>query len=94
MSIGRTYAGMLLHYVFPAIARIYQRFGIGFDGIWWMQDGAPAHRTVMVRIVLRQKFQNRIVALIHGIEWPPRSPDLTLCDFFSLGLFEKKSVFV
>ena len=31
------------------------------------------------------------VALMH---WPPRSPDLTPCDFFSLRGFVKETVFV
>ena len=87
---GRTYGNMLNQFVFPAIAWIYQKFGLVFDGIWWMQDGAPAHRTVLIRRMLRQKFQNRVVALNHPIEWPPRSPDLTPCDFFLWGYLKQK----
>ena len=51
-----------------------------------------AHRTVIVRRILQQRFQNRIVALNHGIEWPPRLPDLTPCDFFLWG-YLKQQVF-
>ena len=49
------------------------------------EDGAPAHRSVAVRDRLREVFGNRIIALNHNNEWPPRSPDLTPCDFFLLG---------
>jgi hypothetical protein len=87
---GRTYGDMLTQFVFPAISRIFQKFGLVFDGIWWIQDGAPAHRTLLVRRMLQQKFEDRIVALHHGIEWPPRSPDLTPCDFFLWGYLKNK----
>ena len=87
---GRTYIEMLEGTAFPAIRRIYQRFDDVFDGIWWFQDGAPAHRSLAVRNVLRQKFQNRVVALHHDVEWPPRSPDLTPCDFFLWGYLKQK----
>ena len=29
-----------------------------------------------------ENFRNRIIALGHDIKWPPRSPDLTPCDYF------------
>ena len=32
----------------------------------------------------------RVVALGHDLEWPPRSPDLTLCDFFLWGYLKNK----
>lgn len=87
---GGTYSEMLLQVVFPAIARIYQLYGGVFDGVWWFQDGAPAHRTIAVRQLLRERFENRVVALHHGVEWPPRSPDLTPCDFFLWGYLKQK----
>ena len=32
----------------------------------------------------------RVIALNHEIEWPPRSPDLTPCDFFLWGHLKDK----
>ena len=29
-----------------------------------------------------ERFGERVVALNHAVEWPPRSPDLTPLDFF------------
>ena len=87
---GRTYGDMLLQFVYPAIARAYQRYGLVFDGLWWFQDGAPAHRTRAIRRSLHQKFENRVVALNERVEWPPRSPDLTPCDFFLWGHLKQK----
>jgi len=39
-----------------------------------------------------QRFEGRVVALHHEIEWPPRSPDLTPLDFFLWG-YLKQNVF-
>ena len=43
-----------------------------------------------VRELLRNVFTDRIIALNHTIEWPPRSPDLTPCDFFLWGHLKSK----
>ena len=37
-------------------------------------------------------FANRAVALLHEMEWPPRSPDMTPCDFLLWG-YSKSQVF-
>ena len=50
--------------------------------MWWIQDGAPCHRIIPVRNSLTDVFNTRIIAVNHEVEWPPRSPDLTPCDFF------------
>ncbi|KAF2349346.1 hypothetical protein FHG87_019899 [Trinorchestia longiramus] len=56
----------------------------------YTQDGAPAHRTIAVRERLNELFGNRIISLNQRIEWPPRSPDLTPCDFFLWGQLKGK----
>ena len=53
--------------------------------IWFMQDGAPAHRGLNVRHKLHEVFGYRVLGLGFRQEWPPRSPDLTPCDFFLWG---------
>ncbi|XP_028418180.1 uncharacterized protein LOC114543364 [Dendronephthya gigantea] len=64
-----------------------------FRGLWWAQDGAPAHRLIEVRDRLNRVFgENHVIALGHNIKWPPRSPDLTPCDFFLWG-YVKNRVF-
>ena len=90
---GRTYGDMLLQFVYPAIARAYQRYGLVFDGLWWFQDGAPAHRTRAIRRSLHQKFENRVVALNERVEFRKVSPDLTPCDFFC-GVISNKKCFL
>ena len=61
-----------------------------FSRIWWAQDGAPAHTSVAVREWMTEFFGPRIIALHRSREWPPRSPDLTLCDFFLWGYLKSR----
>ena len=58
----------------------------------WAQDGAPPPRSHLIRDLLSEMFQDRVIAREHPTEWPPRSPDLTPCDFFLWG-FVKGNVF-
>ena len=70
--------------IIPELSRIYgDQFG---RRIWWLQNGARAHRPLIIRERLHELFGDHIVALNHDIEWPARSPDLTPCDFFSMGI--------
>ena len=64
------------------------------DHSWWMQDGAPYVSQDKCRKGYERYIGNRIIGLGHSVEWPPRSPDLTPCDFFFffVGLFEKQSL--
>ena len=48
----------------------------------FQQDGAPAHTANATLNFLEEKFPGRVVS--KGL-WPPRSPDLTPCDFFFWG---------
>ena len=83
---GQTYLDMINNFVVPQLAA---KYGHGRNGsirqIWWFQDGAPAHRARVVHNRLQQLFPNRVVGLGHTVEWPPRSPDLTPCDYFLWG---------
>jgi hypothetical protein len=49
-----------------------------FRGLWWAQDGTPAHHLIAVCDRLDDVFgHNRVIGLGHNVEWTPRSPDLT-----------------
>ena len=74
--------------IIPELRRINgDQFG---RRIWWLQDGAPAHRPLIIRERLHELFGDHIVALNHDIEWPARSPNLTPCDFFLWGYLKSK----
>lgn len=49
---------------------------------YFQQDGARVHTTNANIIFLREFFGNRIISLNTDTIWPPRSCDLTPCDFF------------
>ena len=48
----------------------------------FQQDVALHHFALAVRELLDLKFPNRLVGRSGAVEWPPRSPDLSLIDFF------------
>ena len=48
----------------------------------YQQDGAPAHYSVAARKLLDDNMPGRWIGRRGPIEWPPRSPDLSVCDFF------------
>ena len=81
---------MLNESILPSLELAYNRNE--FRHIWFQQDGAPAHRRITVKEKLREVFGQRVLALGFNVEWPPKSPDLTPCDFFLWG-FVKSLVF-
>ena len=90
---GIAYLRMLNEFVFPQLALHFnnQYWEGMFRGLWWVQDGAPAHRLVEVRDRLNAVFvNNHVIGFGHNVEWPPRSPDLTPCDFFLWGYLKDK----
>ena len=70
-------------------SQLQEHFNNHFDGnfqhLLWFQDGTPAHRLRAVRHRLHEMFASGVVASYHKVEWPPRSLDLTPCDFFLWG---------
>jgi hypothetical protein len=56
------------------------------DRIIFQQDGAPAHTSRHAMGRLKELFPDRLISQKGGnINWPPRSPDLSSCDFFLWG---------
>ena len=90
---GTAYLRMFNEFVFPQLAEYFnnQYWEGRFRGLWWAQDGTPAHRLIAVRDRLIDVFGNNgVIGLGHDVEWPPRSPDLTPCDFFLWGYMKDK----
>lgn len=77
---AESYLRMLGDNVIPAL------HALGHDpqGIIFQHDGAPAHAAYVVCDYLKENFLSFIGR--HGdIYWPPRSPDLSMLDFFLFG---------
>ena len=51
----------------------------------YQQDGAPPHFATAVRVLLDGNLKNRWIGRSGPIPWPPRSPDLAVCDFWLWG---------
>ncbi|KAF2350943.1 Protein of unknown function DUF4817 [Trinorchestia longiramus] len=66
--------------------------GNQFQRLWFQQHGAPAHQRIIVKARLQKVFGQRIISLENAVEWPPRNPDITPCDFFLWG-YVKERVF-
>jgi len=58
--------------------------------MWFLQDGATAHTARASMTVVRQMFPQHVVSHFGDVPWPPRSPDLSACDFFLWGYLKSK----
>lgn len=86
---GEAYEELLVDFVLPDL------HAKGFDSadVIYMHDGAPAHKTAVVREVLDQKFLGWI-GQSDGrrkiLDWPARSPDLNPLDFYLWGYLQHR----
>lgn len=83
---GERYLAMLETQFWPALTALpnYHRYV-------FQHDGAPPHWSRAVRDWLDEHFPNRWIGRRGNyLEWPPRSPDLTVCDFFLWGYIKNK----
>ncbi|CAF4646489.1 unnamed protein product [Rotaria sp. Silwood1] len=74
---GERYLEMLESFVWPTISQWNN-----IDELIFMHDGAPAHYTRTVRNWLDNHFPSKWIGRRGPTSWPPRSSDLTPCDFF------------
>jgi len=73
------YSGLVLDHVLPEL----QRLQVPIDKIWFQQDGATAHTARMVLSLLEVFFHVKVISREGGVSWPPRSPDIAVCDISS-----------
>jgi hypothetical protein len=55
---------------------------VEMEELWFQQDGTIAHTARASMTVVRQMFPQHVVSRFGDVPWPPRSPDLSVCDFF------------
>jgi hypothetical protein len=53
---------------------------------WFQQDRATAHTARASVSVLREMFPQHVISRGSNIPWQARSPDLSACDYFLLGI--------
>jgi hypothetical protein len=74
--MGQVYLKMLQNWLMPQLA----------EEFIFQQDGAPPHCHMGVREYLNGNLPGRVIGRASAADifctWPPRSLDLTVCDFF------------
>lgn len=80
------YITMLQTFFFPELRR--RRWAM--RRVWFQQDGATAHTARNSMAVLRDQFPGHLISRYGNLRWPPRSPDLSLCDFFLWGYLKSR----
>ncbi|GFU99186.1 uncharacterized protein TNCV_1229001 [Trichonephila clavipes] len=53
--------------------------------LWFQQDGATRHTARATIDLLKDTFGDRLISRFGPVNWPPRSCDLTLLDYFLWG---------
>ncbi|GFU77886.1 uncharacterized protein TNCV_1138941 [Trichonephila clavipes] len=53
--------------------------------LWFQQDGATCHTARATIDLLKDTFGGRLISRFGPVNWPPRSCDLTLLDYFLWG---------
>jgi Helix-turn-helix domain (DUF4817) len=83
---SQRYREMLNDFFFPRLRALR----IPLATTWFQQDGATAHCSNETLQLLQTKFGDRIISRRTQQPWPPRSPDLSACDFFLWGYLKSK----
>ncbi|GFW28641.1 uncharacterized protein TNCV_2317891 [Trichonephila clavipes] len=75
---GELYADMLQNRIIPSLADKHL-----LERAIFMQDSAPLHIARRVKDLLRRSFgDDRVLRGNFHHTWPPRSPDLSPCDYW------------
>jgi hypothetical protein len=81
---------MLENFLLPKLEEYGEEHTL--EDFWFQQDEATAHTARSSLAILKEIFPGRMVCLHGAVMWPPRSPDLSPCDFFLWG-YLKAAVF-
>ncbi|GFU03451.1 uncharacterized protein TNCV_797501 [Trichonephila clavipes] len=83
---GERYADMLQNRIIPSLADKHL-----LERTIFMQDGAPPHIARRVKDLLRKSFgDDRVLSRHFHHAWPPRSPDLSPCDYWLWGYLKSQ----
>jgi len=63
---------------------------INNQNVWFQQDGATTHTARAAMALVRAMFPDRLISRCGDVPWPPRSPDLSMCDFFLWGYVKSR----
>jgi hypothetical protein len=83
---SKNYGDMLREFFLPRLRALR----IPLKSTWFQQDGATVHCSNENLELLESKFGDRVISRRTRRPWPPRSPDLSMCDFFLWGYLKSK----
>lgn len=83
---SQRYVEMIQTFFTPAL----QEFDGYNQDTWFQQDGATCHTSNLSLPVVQALFPEKLISRREDIQWPPRSPDLTPCDFFLWGYLKSQ----
>jgi len=83
---GVRYRNMITEFLRP------QLDSMDIEDTWFQQDSTTCHTARETTELLQEKFPGRVISRNGHQNWPPRSCDLTPCDFFLWG-FVKSGVY-
>lgn len=78
---AHNYCEMIREFLVPAL----QEYRGNTSRVWFQQDGATCHTANVSIELLKSVFPEKLISKKGDIEWPPRSPDLSPCDYFLWG---------
>ena len=74
---------------YNVVQRDFRRLNINRREVWWQQDGAPSHTSNQAIRYLQGQFPGKLISKRGDHNWPARSPDLAICDFFLWGFLKQ-----
>ena len=80
------YVEMITNFFLPEL----RRRRVPIRRVWFQQDGATAHTARASMDVICPRFPGRLISRFGDVHWTPRSPDLSICDFFLWGHLKAK----
>ena len=80
------YIRMFENYFLPEL----RKRGINTASMWFQQDGATAHTARASMTAVRAAFPNHVISRFGDLPWPPRSPHLSMCDFYLWGFLKSR----
>ena len=66
---------------------------VGILFLWvghFQQDRATAHNANQSMTIVQNMFPGHLISRFGDVPWPPRTPDLSTCDFFLWGYFKSR----
>ena len=76
------YHHMLQTFFYPTLPNFP---GVQMQNQWFQQDGSTSHTALLPRNWLLEKFPGRLISKFSPFNWPARSPDLSVLDFYLWG---------